>query len=382
MLKKLLLLLCFVFLCVSFSTDAFGQKPTESTNEAIKLVAKGDTKGAIAVLDKAIGKKKDLFEAYRLRGFLRQGTGDYAGAVEDLSNALEINPQAADLYEQRALMRLMLRQDTALILKDLDAAIAYGVKLERIYTLRASIKRQMGDNEGAISDYQAVIGLRPDYASAHVGLASIYLISGDEDKAASILENYIYFYENPDKRMKVEGKVVGSDITVLQPRQDATNPNITVLQPQMKQTETIIGKSNSQVSPNESIDKLEQAKNTSLAYTNLASIYNRKKEFEKALATVEKGIRIDEKDFYAREVRGRIRLNTGNYQGAIDDLNAAIKAMPNMFSAYLERGIAYFLLGNGAEAQKDFDKYLQMFPNGKTNLERRLEEAKAMKSGK
>jgi tetratricopeptide (TPR) repeat protein len=379
MLKKLLLLLCFVFLCASFSTDAFGQKPTETTNEAIKLMSRGDVKGAIAALDKAIGKKKDLFEAYRLRGFLRQGTGDYAGAVDDLSNALEINPQAAELYEQRALMRLMLRQDSGLILKDLDAAIGYGVKVERIYTLRASIKRQMGDNEGAIGDYQAVIGLRPDYAQAHVGLASIYMIKGDDDKAASILENYIYFYENPDKRMKVEGKVVSSDITILPPKQDAANPNITILQPQITQTETIIGKSNSQMSSNESIEKLEQAKNTALAYTNLASIYNRKKDFEKALATVEKGIKIDEKDFYAREVRGRIRVNTGNYQGAIDDLNASIKAMPSMSSAYLERGLAYFLLGSETEAQKDFDKYLQMFPNGKTNLERRLEEAKAMR---
>ena len=54
----------------------------------------------------------------------------------------------------------------------------------------------------------------------------------------------------------------------------------------------------------------------------------------------------------------------------------AIKLMPNIPTMFLGRGIAKLLAGSETEAQKDFDKYLQLFPNGKMILDREIEKAK------
>ncbi len=94
------------------------------------------------------------------------------------------------------------------------------------------------------------------------------------------------------------------------------------------------------------------------------------------MATVEKGLQIDPTDYYAYETRGKIRIGTGDYNGAVADLSRSIQMMPSMGSKYLDRGIAYLMLGKNAEAQSDFDKFLQMFPRGKENMNKRIAEAR------
>jgi len=37
------------------------------------------------------------------------------------------------------------------------------------------------------------------------------------------------------------------------------------------------------------------------------------------------------------------------------------------------------MLGKDTEAQADFDKYLELFPKGKSSLEKKIEEAKQLK---
>lgn len=357
-----------------FSTAAFAQNNNESIRKAGEFLNRGDVRGAIAVLDKAVEKKKDLLEIYKMRSFLRPMTGDFAGAVADLSAAIEIKPDDGELYERRAMWRLNLGQNNSLILKDFDSAIAYGRKVERVYAFRATVKRQMGDDAGAIEDYQTAIGMRPDYAQANVGLASIYLVNGDEEKAASILENFLADFENSGKKApKLKGEVVASSATVLPDAAQKgalTGVQITILQRSemsaMPTPEEIQKRG----------DKMEQTKNTALAYANLARIYAKRGDIEKALSTVEKSIKLDPTDFYPLSVRGEIRTKQNDFAGAVVDFNQAIKMMPSFAVHYLERGIAFLMWGKTAEAQADFDKYLQLFPQGKPTYEKRIAEAK------
>ena len=360
-----------LFLFAVLSMSVFAQNSSKSTREAAEFLNRGDIPGAIAVLDKAVAHKKDLFEVYKMRSFLRPMIGDFSGALDDLSSAIEIKSDEGKLYESRAWLRLRMRQDSSLILKDLDLAIANGRKLEKIYTMRASILRQKGDAEGAIADYQTALGLRPDLAQAHVGLASIYSIGGDENKAASILESFLEAYENSLlKAPNVKGKIIAQSSVQLLPekKRDTTESvqTIVITRDEPRRMPS---------SPAEAAamtDQLEQTKNTALAYTNLASIYEKRGEYEKALKTVEKGVALDDTDTYAVSTRVKIKAALKYYDGALKDFNAAIEKAPAMPYPYLERGITLFILGREAEAQKDFDKYLQIFPQGKTFLEKRL----------
>ncbi|MCU1288348.1 MAG: repeat-containing protein [Acidobacteria bacterium] len=368
-----LILLVLLSLC---SLNLYGQNPPNPNKSALDLMSRGDFPSAIAVLDGDIAKSKNLFESYKLRGAIRRMTGDFPGAFDDYDKALALKANEADLYEQRASLRMILRQDFGLILKDLDAAVAYGKKHEKVYTLRANIRRQAGDEAGAIEDYQAAIGLRPDYASAFNGLSSIYAIRNDNDKAISILEDFINAFENSGKKLVNPRREVMATSSVNLPT--LSDKNVQVGE------STVIFKSEpfstSTMPTPEQIEKMtekmEQSKNTALVYINLAQHYERQKNYEKALTTVEKGLRLEPSDYFGYETRGKIKIATGDYVGAIADLSKSIQIMPNMGNKYLDRGIAYLMLGKNTEAQSDFDKFLQMFPKGKENMEKRIAEAK------
>ncbi|HVE58422.1 MAG TPA: tetratricopeptide repeat protein [Pyrinomonadaceae bacterium] len=370
------LLLCAVFV---FPLGVYAQK-SDATAKALELMNEGRFKDAIAALDKAVGKNKDLYQVYKLRASLKRMTGDFAGAAVDYGLAIEQKSDDGELYEQRAMMRLYSRQDAALILADLDAAVANGRKHEKVYVTRGMIRTQLRDYDGAVADYETAIGLRPDFARAYLGLSTIYVISGQEEKSAEILERFIAIVEKSDtKPQTVKGEVVATSGAVQLPNISGDkNTSVTEGAVVIKGLE---GKqmSESMTPPtdiNSKIDQLEQSKNTASAYSSLASVYQRRKDLEKASSLVEKSLKIDPNNFSALEVRGKIRTDAGNYTGAISDFDAAIKIMPNMAPTYLARGLAKLRAGSEADAQKDFDKYLQLFPNGKPFLDQEVERVK------
>src|SRR5690242_14761894 len=75
---------------------------TKTAEEAGRKLRSGDRAGAIAILDAAIQKGKDLNEAYAFRANIRSTSGDYDGAIADYTAAIELSPSDADLYQRRA----------------------------------------------------------------------------------------------------------------------------------------------------------------------------------------------------------------------------------------------------------------------------------------
>ena len=368
--------LIFIALLSLFSLNLFGQTQQSPNKQAFELMSRGDFPGAIAVLDRDIAKNKNLYESYKLRGAIRRMTGDFAGAFGDYDKALALKADDAALYEVRASLRMILRQDFNLILKDLDAAIAYGKKHEKVYTQRAAIRFQARDEAGAIEDYQTAIGLRPDSAAAYNGLSSIYAIRKDDAKAVSILEDFVNAYESSGKKIVAPKREITATSTVDLPSLSDKNMQVGESTVMFKSEAFSTGTMPTPEQMEEMTDKLEQSKNTALIYSNLAQLYEKQKNYDKAMATVEKGLQIDPTDYYAYETRGKIRIGTGDYNGAVADLSKSIQMMPSMGSKYLDRGIAYLMLGKNAEAQSDFDKFLQMFPRGKENMNKRIAEAR------
>jgi tetratricopeptide (TPR) repeat protein len=369
-----ILLLCALGV---FPPAVFAQK-TEATAKALELMTQGRFKDAIAALDKAVEKNKDLYAVYKLRGSLKRMTGDFEGALADYTAAIEQKADDGQIYEERAMMRLYTRKDPALILADLDAAISYGRKHEKVYSTRGMIRSQLRDFDGAIADYETAIGMRPDFAGAYLGLSGVYAMKRDETKSAEVLEKFIATVENSGSKIEpVQGEVIATSGS--NPVPDLSGDKNIV---RGEGTTIIKGRTTTGASYSANGEKtdgafqLEQTKNTAGVYAALAAIYQRRKDNEKASALVEKALAIDPQDFGALLTRGKIRTDLGNYTGALADFDAAIKLMPNVAPAYLGRGIARLLAGSEAEAQKDFDKFLELFPNGKLLLENELQRAK------
>ncbi len=368
--KMLLLILC-VSGFVSLSTAA--QNVTNPNPKAVDAMTNGDFRGAIAILDRDIRNNKNLFESYKLRSDLKRITGDFVGSLNDLDKTIEIKPSEGILYERRSSLRMMLGNKMDGALADLDTAIALGVKYEKVYANRAWIRFVRQDLDGAIADFQAALAIRPDFVAGVIGVASVYDLKGDKAKAIEMLDNFLAIVESSGKTSAVKSTATVSTAVAVPGLSDGKT---TVGQ------QTVIYKDDTKSSDRPSReqmerlnDKIEQSKNTAMAYITLAKLYDTRGDHELALATVEKGIAIDPSDFYGYSTRGVIKTSLRNYASAIADLDLAIKAMPVNAIMYLDRGIAYLLSGKEAEAQKDFDQYLKMYPNGKANLDKRIAEA-------
>lgn len=376
---NLFALLVLVSLIV-FSNVVYAQK-SDATRKASELMAQGKFKDAIAVLDKAVEKNQDLYAVYKMRAALRRMTGDFPGALADLSAAIEQKADDGELFEQRAMMRLYTRQDPALILNDLDAAISYGRKYEKVYATRGMIKSQLGDFDAAIVDYETAIGLRPEMAGAYLGLAGVYAMQRNEEKSTEVLEKFVAMIESSNTKIgKVDGQIVATSdavkIPVLSNDKGQAMETSQIIQGRTTTGKTYSDGGSTNFNPNDKAFEMEQKKNTASIYSQLGMTYVRRSDYEKAAPLIEKALAIDPQDFMALMARGKMRTAQGNYAAAIGDLDAAIKLMPRFSTAYLERGIAKLLSGNEPEAQKDFDKFVELVPNGKPMLDFEIRKAK------
>lgn len=337
-------------------------------------MSKGDSLRAIEVLDKGLSSTPDDFEAFMMRASLRQRSGDIPGATADITSAIGLRPRQASLYERRALLRLFLRAHQG-ALADYDSALSFGAKSEKIICGRALVKRDLGDLDGAYEDYKNASLIYPDSPRAVVGVASIQEARGQKSEAASTLRSFLDNYEGmrDGKLPKPRSYETGDNSTVVR---DGKEPNGS----QMAIGSTgamMIFKSDSPEGMNSELEKAEKVANLAQAYHSLARLQRDSGETEAALININKSLGLQ----YAAHVvgvRGSIRLAASDYKGAIRDVTEAYTANPMMSVANLaDRGIAYLYLRQDADAQKDFDFYLQRFPANKGKLEARIAEANA-----
>ncbi|MBW8331382.1 MAG: tetratricopeptide repeat protein [Prolixibacteraceae bacterium] len=73
---------------------------------------KGNTKDALAFINKAILYRSDNYVAYDSRGEVKLKLGDYKGTINDSSKALELNPNSSNSYYIRAQAKYKLGDKT------------------------------------------------------------------------------------------------------------------------------------------------------------------------------------------------------------------------------------------------------------------------------
>lgn len=361
------------FLSFVSSGAAAQSKPSETIRKAGEAMRRGDTAGARAILDAAIEKKKDLFEVYRMRSSIRSFGGDLDGAIADLSSAIDIKPDAAELYQQRARFRLF-RRDRIGALKDFDQAIAYGLKSEKVYAGRGDVKRDAGDFAGAIADYQTALGINGDYIAAYNGWSYLLESRGDADSAIVRLEEALERFER------------GRDGKLPRVKKDDLNGTGVLIKREQTETDKRQIYMQAQGSYRISADTLEELeikkeadeRNRSVvfAYGMLGRLYETKGDSDKALLNYGKALSIKTDDGYLRARRGKLRLKLNDVKGAIEDLSVAAAAPTGAPDRDADKGILLILQGKDDEAQKEFDKYLQLFPNNKEFLNKRIDDAK------
>ena len=79
-------------------------------------------------------------------------------------------------------------------------------------------------------------------------------------------------------------------------------------------------------------------------------------QYEKAIKSYDKAIRLNPKTANAYNKRGVAYQSLGQYDKAIQDYDEVIRLDPENASAYHNRGIAYKALGNSLQAEQDLAK--------------------------
>jgi tetratricopeptide (TPR) repeat protein/V8-like Glu-specific endopeptidase len=149
------------------------QNPIFTTDDyfasADQKYSKGDYRGALDDLNKAIALKPDNADAYGVRGFLKyQKLTDFRGALNDFNKAIILKPEAVYAYLNRGDLKHEKLKDFQGALADYNKAIVLKPDLANAYNSRGVLKySRLNDISGALADYDKAIALKPDFAESY-----------------------------------------------------------------------------------------------------------------------------------------------------------------------------------------------------------------------
>ncbi|AFW95420.1 TPR repeat-containing protein [Anabaena sp. 90] len=127
---------------------------------------KKDYKGAIDDWTQAININPNYAKAYFNRGLARYHLGDKQSAIDDWTQAIRINPNYADTYYSRGLAHSELGDNQSAI-DDYTQAININPNYDLAYRNRGIARSELGDKQGAIDDYSQAININPNYDLAY-----------------------------------------------------------------------------------------------------------------------------------------------------------------------------------------------------------------------
>ncbi len=152
----------------SFMALATTRKTPLTASKLIELgqtnLENGNKEGAIAKFTRAIRLDPNSSDAYYKRGLARSLV-DAKGAIADYTQALRIDPKNIAAYSERSSDRQRVF-DYAGALQDLDQAIQLKPDSD-LYLRRSSIRTVQSDYQGAIADANQAIRLESDNSLAH-----------------------------------------------------------------------------------------------------------------------------------------------------------------------------------------------------------------------
>ncbi|MFA4843081.1 MAG: tetratricopeptide repeat protein, partial [Candidatus Omnitrophota bacterium] len=249
------------------------------------------------------------------RAFLDEGykhfnAKEYDEAIEAFTKAIDLNPEYAEAYGNRAASyNNQGNFDEAI--KDYTRAIELKCpNLAVVYYSRGLSYRGKKDYEKAAQDYGKATELKPDYLEVYLDLGLMHFVLGK------------YEAESFAKAAKIDS---GKTISYL--------------------TELI------RLNPKHSVP-----------YFYRGYVYNELKEYAKAIDDYTKYLESNPNDRTVYYNRALAYQNLGRHQEAITDATRAIELDVNYVSAYQTRGESYFEIKDYQKALVDLDKAIQLEP--------------------
>ena len=158
------------------------------------MLAKGDTLSARRDVDKCISLNKNIPASYVIRSEIAmRHDGDYQAALNDMNEAIKLEPHYAGYFINRGFMKYKL-EDYFGAMADYDYALELEPTNVTAHFNRGLLNVEVSENDKAIGDFTYVLGSAPDNFMARYNRALLNYKTGQYDKAIAdydvVLEKY------------------------------------------------------------------------------------------------------------------------------------------------------------------------------------------------
>ncbi|WP_414625156.1 tetratricopeptide repeat protein [Calothrix sp. CCY 0018] len=303
----------------------------ESFDKGLEKAKKKDYAGAIEEFTASLQVNPEFIEAYYQRGLAYYDLGKIPQAVFDYDQVLKRDSYNAEAYYCRALARLALKNLPG-ALKDVDKSIEHNCYKAGAYNLRGVVERKLGNIESAIANFKKA--------------AELYLEQKDTENAKLCLEK----------------------VKQLQPRKQEV-----IVEKPLLQTTPLISQQDYFTSLLEKAEKgntrealedlnwvLRADAQDGKAYCCRGVVYCKQGKYRKAIADFNTALQLNFEDAAVYRNRGKARLQIGDNQGAIADFNQALIIQPEDDLIYVARGNAYQTIGHYLGAIEDYNQALEI----------------------
>ncbi|WP_375505176.1 tetratricopeptide repeat protein [uncultured Nostoc sp.] len=337
--KKLLVVLAGVAGCITLGVGAWQLrllKPLINAQqtlyqEGVNKYEAGNYEGAVEDLNQAIELDPKNALAYNRRGDAYYRLGDYEQAQADSSQAILLNPQDANAYFDRGFAFSELGKYKEAI-ADYTQAIKLNSQDAYAYYGRGLARTQLKDNKGAIGDFNKAIALKPQYSEAYLQRGILHRRLRQRLEAIQDFDTVIKINPSDAKAYYQRGltqSINKQKYAALKDYTDAININPKYIE----------------------------------AYLNRGDVYSDLGDNLEATEDYNAILQIDPKFTAAYIHRGIHRFSFGDYKAAIEDYTEALKLDSNNLAAYNNRGNAYLELGNKKAANQDYSRAIAINAN-------------------
>lgn len=327
--KASLLALC---LAVSMSVTAYAAEnnaqpaDVQQIQKAVTEFNSNKTEQGITTISKLIKEQPNHAQALFQRGKMYLVANQEAKAKADFDKVI-------DVEQDKALANYLVGEFYAeagkldLAMEYVNTAIGADAKFAPAYFVR-SIVKQANQDATALADMNKVIELEPKYTQAYLARASMYLRANQPAQAEKDLNSAVSMVEN-----KAQINYLVAQIYFGAQNMDKAIAHAT-----------------------SSINATASAP----AYAMRANAYSSQKQYDKAVADLDKAIEMapNAADLYM--IRGVAQANLTKLDLALVDTNKAIELAPNLAMAYVNRGMINLGLNKQTDAKADFKKAISL----------------------
>lgn len=301
---------------------------------------------------------------FTARGWAESALGKYEAAIQDLTQALALNPQAFFAYLERGAV-WAAKGDYERALADCQAAIQLDGQASYAFRVRADAYRGKKDYDQAIADFTTAIQLTPS-AEAYDGRSNVQIKKGnytaaiaDGTEAIRLNVRYLNAYVNRGNAHRLRGEYPQAiaDYTEairLNPKGDIPFNN---------RGHTYIKQGNYALGIPDLTEAIRLNPKQATAYDNRGLAYYDKGENEKAIADFTEVLRLEPTWAVTHYNRGNAYFNSGATDKAIADYNVALQLNPQDALALNNRGYAYRRKGDDASALADYTAAMRADPS-------------------